>query len=215
VQAADAGTTLTCQVTASNVVADVTVTAKNKLTVPVRPVNTGLPVVKAASGSTWTVGGQAQCTNGNWSGQPQTFSYQWLRDGNAIPGATTAVRTITAADGGHSLSCVVTATGRGGTGDPATSQGKSVQGAPTLVTAPSITGTPRPGRTLTCSRGTWQGATTFAYAWQRNGATIPGATTTKLTLGGGDVGATISCVVTASNTSGSTAANAPGVVVTP
>ena len=213
VQAADAGSTLTCQVTASNVVADVTVTASGSRTIPPAPVNNTLPRVKAATGSTWTVGGVGQCTNGGWQ-YAQTYTYQWLRDGNPVPGGTTALRTLVAADAGTQLSCVVTATGRGGS-NSAMSAPKALAAAPAVVTAPAISGTPRPGRTLTCNRGTWTNANSFAYAWQRSGIPVSGVTTNKLVLVASDVGSTITCRVTASGQGGSTSATTAGVLVRP
>jgi hypothetical protein len=67
------------------------------------PVNVDVPHVQLA-------GGAATCTMGNWRGEPSGYAYQWHRDGGAIPGATNANYTVVAADSGHGLACVVTAT---------------------------------------------------------------------------------------------------------
>ena len=65
----------------------------------------------SASASPPIVGTVASCTQGNWGGMPTSYAYQWLRDGTAIGGATSATYTLVSADvGGHQLTCVVTAT---------------------------------------------------------------------------------------------------------
>ena len=55
-------------------------------------------------------------TQGTWSGDPTTYGYQWKLDG-AVVGTDAASRTRwTTADAGKTASCVVTATGAGGSG---------------------------------------------------------------------------------------------------
>lgn len=77
---------------------------------------------------------------------------------------------------------------------------------PTNTVAPAITGTPTSGQTLTISNGTWTGTATITYArqWYRDGVAISGATNTTYVLVAGDVGKTITGIVTASNGLGST-----------
>jgi hypothetical protein len=50
------------------------------------------------------VGAELTATAGGWSPKPESYSYQWLRDGVAIPGATQAVYLTTADDVGAQLS---------------------------------------------------------------------------------------------------------------
>jgi hypothetical protein len=45
------------------------------------------------------------CTPATWSGSPAVFSYQWLRDGATVAGATAPDYLVTAGDTGHALSC--------------------------------------------------------------------------------------------------------------
>lgn len=78
--------------------------------------------------------------------------------------------------------------------------------APANSVAPAISGSPVVGQTLTVSNGTWSGSPTYAYQWKRSGTPISGATTTTYTLVSADVGATITCAVTATNAGGSTTA---------
>jgi len=64
--------------------------------------------------------------------------------------------------------------------------------------APAITGTARVGQTLTVSNGTWVGpARAYARQWLRAGVPIASATGTTYVPVVGDIGATISCRVTA------------------
>jgi hypothetical protein len=77
------------------------------------PVSTGAPVVSGAA----QVGGQLTCSSGTWSGStPQTYTYQWLRDGTPVsaPTAAGAAYPVARPDAGHALVCVVTATNGAG-----------------------------------------------------------------------------------------------------
>jgi sugar lactone lactonase YvrE len=82
--------------------------------------------------------------------------------------------------------------------------------APTVSTAPSISGTTTVGQTLTATTGTWTSSEiSYSYQWQdcdgsgSNCVAISGATTSTYTLAGGDAGHTIRVVVTATNPGGS------------
>lgn len=70
---------------------------------------------------------------------------------------------------------------------------------PVNSVAPAITGTTTQGQTLTCSSGTWSMSPSFAYQWRRSGVPIIGATAATRVLAVDDVGATMSCTVTATN----------------
>ncbi|MGO9794366.1 MAG: hypothetical protein ACLP8S_34030 [Solirubrobacteraceae bacterium] len=78
-------------------------------------VNRSEPTVVTISGPVGFVSQIRSCDPGNWSGNP-TFAYQWLRNGNPIPGATSSGYLFTSADDGQQLSCRVTATNAGGQG---------------------------------------------------------------------------------------------------
>ena len=79
-------------------------------------------------------------------------------------------------------------------------------GLPTLSGGASINVPgPSPGaRTLTCSPGSWSGSPSFAYAWYRNGALIPGATASTYEIAENSLAAraVFQCVVTATNAGG-------------
>ncbi|MCR2824306.1 cell wall-binding repeat-containing protein [Microbacterium sp. zg.Y909] len=66
---------------------------------------TGTPVVSQGLPS---VGESLTVAVGDWSPQPSSFTYQWLRDGAKISGATQSSYTVRAADLGSELSVVVT-----------------------------------------------------------------------------------------------------------
>ena len=70
--------------------------------------------------------------------------------------------------------------------------------APPLITPPAA----RPGDTLTCSDGTWTGATSFAHAWRSDGTDIPGQSGGTYVVQAGDVGHVLDCRVTATNAAG-------------
>jgi hypothetical protein len=68
----------------------------------------------SANATTPIVGTVVSVTNGNWTGAPTGYAYQWKRDGTTNLG-TAASYTLIAADiGGHQIACVVTATNANG-----------------------------------------------------------------------------------------------------
>jgi len=87
--------------------------------------------------------------------------------------------------------------------------GAAVAAPPANTTAPSITGTPKVGETLTAQNGTWSNSpTAFQYQWQRcdtSGAActnVPGATQKTYLLTSGDAGRTMRVRVTGINAEG-------------
>jgi hypothetical protein len=78
---------------------------------------------------------------------------------------------------------------------------------------PQITGTPKPGATLTCSDGTWTNApTSFTHQWKRDGVNIAGAGNATYAVDPADVGHQVTCVVTADNAAGTGHASSDAVV---
>lgn len=68
----------------------------------------------------------------------------------------------------------------------------------TNTTAPTITGTPTQGQTLTATNGSWSATPdSYTYQWNRAGVAISGATASTYVLAAGDVGNTITVTVTA------------------
>ena len=78
--------------------------------------------------------------------------------------------------------------------------------APVNTVAPDVTGLTYVGDVLTTTDGTWTGSpTSYAYQWKR-GANDVGTNANTYTLVNADAGLNITCVVTATNASGSTPA---------
>ena len=78
---------------------------------------------------------------------------------------------------------------------------------PINTAVPSVQGTGVVGQILTCTTGIWAAQpASYTYAWQRAGVAIGGATSSSYTLVALDSTKAIGCIVTATNTAGSTAA---------
>jgi hypothetical protein len=81
-----------------------------------------------------------------------------------------------------------------------------VTNAPANVSAPTITGQPYAGQTLTETGDTWaNNPTSFSRQWQKDGADIAGATGVTYVPGTGDVGHAIRVGMTATNAAGTSA----------
>ena len=75
---------------------------------------------------------------------------------------------------------------------------------PATVAAPTLTGPPAVGQTVSCSTGTWSGSPNrFGFVWLRDGKPIAGQTGSTYLLQASDAGHSISCRVTASVEAGS------------
>lgn len=71
-------------------------------------------------------------------------------------------------------------------------------------TAPRVTGTATVGSTLTAENQTWAGGDiTYTHQWQRGTTDIVGATSRTYVIQAGDVGSTLRCVITGTNSEGS------------
>jgi len=79
--------------------------------------------------------------------------------------------------------------------------------APVNTSLPVISGTTTLGSVLTSTFGGWLNSpTSYSFQWNRNGSPIPSATGFNYTLVQEDSASAITCVVTATNASGSTPA---------
>jgi hypothetical protein len=90
-------------------------------------------------------------------------------------------------------------------------EGGAATTPPVNTTVPHVSQT---GNVLNCTMGNWTGEpTAYAYQWQIDGVDV-GTDSLDYTATAGDVGKTATCVVTATNAAGSTAAPpSVGVVV--
>jgi hypothetical protein len=190
-----------------------------------KPSNTAAPRIFGAA----RVGQVLTGDRGSWSNNPTSFAYAWLRCNtggngcNPISGANGLQYTLSSADEGHTIRFRVTAANSDGSTTATSAQTAVVvaSGKPTNTAAPTISGTPQEGATLTGSNGTWvNGPTKYDYAWLRcdtkgnSCASINGANKNTYTLTSGDVNTTIRFRVTASNSAGSTqAASNPTAII--
>ena len=158
----------------------------------------------AADGETLTA------TTGEWARSPETLRVEWLRCAeDCVAVGEGPTRELTADDVGRRMRVRVTATNAGGS-TPATSAPTSAVAPlapPQSLSAPTLTGSPAVGETLTATDGTWSGrrlATT--RRWLRCTTTcapIPGEPDPSYLVTGDDAGATIKVETTATNASGS------------
>jgi hypothetical protein len=120
---------------------------------------------------------------------------------------------VQTADAGHSITVQVTASNTVGSGS-ATSNALGIPAAPAFTASPAITpaGPYSTGQTVTSSTGTASGSPTFTFQWYRGASPITGETTASYTLQVSDEGANISCLVTATNGSGSASASSNTIV---
>lgn len=134
-----------------------------------------------------------------WSVAGVESTYQWLRDGTAIPGQTASSYLLRAEDVGHRVAVRVTGRVYGHTPGTVTSTALLVGPgeAPSAIRPPSLTGRAVLGGTLTATPPTWDtdGVTT-GYAWYADAHRVPNASGPTLTLTWPYAGATIT--VTAS-----------------
>ncbi len=225
---ADLGHTLRVVVTADNAGGSASAASPptpEVIAAPGSPADTAPPSVGgvAEEGRTLTA------STGTWTEDPFAYAYQW-QDCNAsggacadVGGATSSSYTVAAADVGHTIRVVVTATNAFGSTAAASATTPAATPQPPSVTGPpKVTGSTEQGQTLTTSRGAWTGSpTTYAYRWQdcntsgQACANVAGATSASYKLTSADVGHTVVAVVTATNAGGSgEAGSAPTATVT-
>jgi len=207
-QAADVGQPITCHVTATNAIGSaIAISISIIPTSP--PSNSVRPVVTGGI----AVGYVATSTSGSWTGYPApTLTYKWYRGDTLIAENTTSY-TIQASDVAQPITCQVTAT--------------NTSGSATAISKPITPGIPpginnnndtlqisgispySVGSTLTITNaGTWNGypAPTLTYQWYRGNNPLSSEISTRYTIVTADVGQSIRCQVTATNTSGSATA---------
>ncbi|MBP2216012.1 S8 family serine peptidase [Arthrobacter sp. CAN_C5] len=140
------------------------------ITDPNDDIITPVPVITNASSA--QVGVQLTTTIGTWAPAPVTLTYQWLRDGTLISGATQTTYTPVAADVGRTLTIKVTGTGS----IPSTSSTSTPTRAVLLgvlsPAQPTISGAAAVGYTLTAASSGWAPGTSVGYQWLRDGQPI-------------------------------------------
>lgn len=206
--ASDSLAAITCEVTATNSYGSDSEVSNTITVANFAPVNSVAPTVSPSG--TQSTGTLITASVGTWSGvAPITYEYKWTRNSVAISGATASTYTIQVADDGTTIRVEVKGTNAYGVSAfIASSNSVSAANviAPVNTVAPVISGTAVVGQTLSTTNGTWSNSpTSFSYQWKR-GATNIGTNSSTYTLVQADAGNTsnITCVVTATNTAGST-----------
>jgi hypothetical protein len=106
-----------------------------------------------------------------------TASYQWLRNGKIIAGATKSIYTLQSADYKTTISAKVTLTRFGYNTTSTTSSAVKVGIGELIKTPdPKIVGTAKVNSNLSAQVGTWDSGVTFTYQWFRDGQKISKAT---------------------------------------
>lgn len=160
------------------------------------------------------VGAAISIVGGTWIGNaPISLSYQWMAAGANISGATGLTYTPVTGDIGKIISVRIVGVNAQGSDTVTVAALTAVTAvpltAPTLTTAPTITGTAQVGVVLTGNAGVWAGnpTPTVTRVWRANGVDIAGATGATYTPVAGDIGKTIILRETATNSQGSDSAN--------
>ncbi|MGC1851626.1 MAG: hypothetical protein WA687_04215 [Solirubrobacterales bacterium] len=140
-----------------------------------------------------------------------SISYQWLRGGVPIAGATSPVYTPTAEDAGSALQCQVFAINNNAGSTQVANPPSIIPPEPGVTIAPPtapvsiaapLPANPIAGTILTCNPGAWVDASSFSFQWYRNGVAILGASSSTYTVQTADVPSAIQCAVTGTNGDG-------------
>jgi hypothetical protein len=136
-------------------------------------------------------------SSGSW--EPDvTITYQWLRNGVAILGATKSTYTLLDSDAGSTFSVTATGSKPGSISATTTSPTTKEVVALTFDFSRELTiaGSPVVSQLLTASAGSWDATVSQSFQWRRQGIAISGATTSSYTVSSADFGFSISVTVT-------------------
>ncbi|WP_200332395.1 FG-GAP-like repeat-containing protein [Leucobacter sp. L43] len=129
--------------------------------------------------------------------KPVQQKHQWLRNGTAIPQATSLTYTLTPDDAGKQIAFRVTSSKFGYARSVTASSATTVAPGQLTAITPKVAGTAKSGSSLRADTGAWgPSPVQLAYQWNRNGNPISGATQATYKLSNGDIGRRISVSVT-------------------
>lgn len=157
-----------------------------------------LTPLPAVSGAT-TFGQTLTVQTGTWD-SGVTLTYQWLRGGVAISGATSQTYTLGLTDVGSRISLAVTGSKTGYNSVTTTVVTAHNVAAATIPqsSTPTISGNYSNGSVLTANSGAWTSGVSLTYQWLRGSTPISGATSSTYTLTADDIDATITVRVVGS-----------------
>lgn len=147
------------------------------------------------------------CNPGWWDNDfDADVYYAWTRNGSPIEGAEENTYLTTAYDSGAKIACLVAKGNDVGMSGYAQSEPvtlPSYKSTPVNYQAPTVSGTAKVGKKLTCNPGAWFNAMTYTYQWYWSssaagaGNEYSGRTAKTLTLVNGDNGYFYYCSVVA------------------
>ena len=191
---------------------------------PVAPASALASTTQPAVSGKAMQGQTLSLTPGAWTSTAASVAYAWQRcNANGrictpIAGATAAAYVPVAADVGHALAALVTATVSGKMQAAFSVASDAVAAPPVLAatTPPAVTGTLKVGQQLTGTTGVWTGTAPIAYAfqWYRCDAagahcsSVHGATKPTYRVARADAGKTLGLAVTATDATAKTPAYA-------
>jgi hypothetical protein len=193
----DVGSALSVRVSGSkDGFASTTLNSSSTISIPALTLTSSTPTIAGEA----EVGETLTGNTGSWT-SGTTFAFQWLRDGDQIPGATSANYLVSIGDVGNQISLRVTGSQLGYT--PKTLTSLTTTGVPELTlssSTPLVLGEAAVGQTLTASPGSWTQGTVFSYQWERDGNSISGATSNSYLVVVDDIGSQITVSVSGRKT---------------
>jgi len=159
------------------------------------PMPLGLAPTPQLSGSK-IIGSFVVALPGSWDAGV-TFAYQWLRDGFAIPSATSSSYILQASDYLKKISVAVTGSKEGYISDTKTSDAVIPVKPNEKIASLRFTGTLKVGEKAYVAPVNRNAKFDYSYQWLRDGIEIAGATSRTYLMGSADLGSNLSAKVCA------------------
>ncbi|MCW2289021.1 S-layer family protein [Leucobacter luti] len=132
-----------------------------------------------------------------WAPSSTTYTYQWLKNGTAIPDTTDVAYTLLPEDEGATVQVKITGRLEGAKSISMTTNPVTVKGLEVTPGTVTVKGSPEVTKTLTASATGWvPAATEYTYQWYIAGSPVAGATSSTYTLAAGDLGKAVTVRVT-------------------
>ncbi|ASN37934.1 hypothetical protein CGQ24_02205 [Arthrobacter sp. 7749] len=177
---ADVGTSLTVKVSAHwNTMSE----SPSTVSTAIKPILGSQPTTQLRVNGTFAVGKAVAVAGGGWL-ENSKLTYQWLREGKVITGATKPAYALVAMDQGKKVSVKITATKPGYKTTTKSSSGATVAAGSMVQGKVVLSGTSKVGNKLTAKSSGWTAGSKLTYQWLRNGKVIASSTksTYKLSL---------------------------------